>query len=153
MFERIIGYTNNKRMELSDMLAVSFRDIGLYSKAYKYFFKSKNVEQICLCMKNVMQTGYTSEQDLFVARACIEMLIKSPDLAKTRALREHFRNSVAQTAILTFVDFLIEAIECNEFELVKQMANVDYAAELKRDHGLYEKVNTICEKFFEKSIK
>ena len=43
------------------MLAVSFRDVGLYTKAYKYFFKSRNVEQICLCMKNVMQTGYASE--------------------------------------------------------------------------------------------
>ncbi len=81
------------------------------------------------------------------------MLIKSPDLAKTRGLREHFRSSVAQTAMLTFVDFLIEAIECEEFELVKQMANVDYAAELKRDHAIYEKVNTICEKYFERTIK
>ena len=61
MFERIIGHTNNKRSELSDMLAVSFRDVGLFTKAYKYFFKSRNVEQICLCMKNVMQTGYASE--------------------------------------------------------------------------------------------
>jgi len=26
IFERIIGHTNNKRWELSDMLAVSFRD-------------------------------------------------------------------------------------------------------------------------------
>ena len=33
------------------------------------------------------------------------------------------------------------------------MANVDYADELKRDKTLYEKVNTISEKYFEKPIK
>ena len=44
LFERIIGHTNNRRYELSDMLAVSFRDMGVYSRAYKYFFKARNVE-------------------------------------------------------------------------------------------------------------
>jgi hypothetical protein len=153
VFERIIGHTNNKRQEISDMLAVSLRDRGLYTKAYKFFFKSRNAEQIIICMEKVMQIGYESEQDLFVARACLEMLIKSTEIEKTRVLREHFRSSVPQTPILTFVDFLLEAIECEEFELVKQMANVDYAAELKRDHSIYEKVNTICEKYFKTTIK
>ena len=93
------------------MLAVSFRDRGLYTKAYKYFFKSRNAEQIIVCMEKVMQTGYASEQDLFVARACLEMLIKTTEIEKTRTLREHFRNSVPQTPLLTFLDFLLEAIE------------------------------------------
>ena len=114
VFERIIGHTNNKRWELADQLAASFRDMGLYSRAYKYFFKARNVEQICLSMEQVMQTGYESEQDLFVARACIEMLIKSTELTKARSLREHFR-SQRQTPILTFIDTLIECIECQEF--------------------------------------
>ena len=90
IFERIIGHTNNKRWEVSDMLAVSFRDSGLHSRAYKYFFKSRNVEQICLSMEHVMREGYASEQDLFVARACFEMLIKSTEIEKTRAIRAHF---------------------------------------------------------------
>lgn len=81
------------------------------------------------------------------------MLIKSQEVAKTRTLREHFRDKVAQTPLLTFVDFLIEAIELQEFELIKQMANQDYAAELKRDSSLYEKVNTITEKYFSQGIK
>ena len=54
MFERIIGHTNNRRWEVSDMLAVSLKGIGLHSRAYKYFFKSRNVEQICACMEVVM---------------------------------------------------------------------------------------------------
>ena len=93
VFERIIGHTNNKRFELSDMLGVSFRDTGLHSKAYKYFFKSRNVEQICSCMTQVMQSGYASEQDLFVARACVEMLLKSQEIEKTRAIRNHFKST------------------------------------------------------------
>lgn len=33
------------------------------------------------------------------------------------------------------------------------MANVDYTSELKRDPGMYDKVNAICEKYFQQSIK
>ena len=87
-----------------------------------------------------------------MVRACLEMLIKSTDLAKTRAIRNHF-SGMANSQLLNFLDFLIECIELEEFEMVKQMANQDYAAELKRDPSLYEKVNTICEKYFEESIK
>ena len=118
MFERIIGHTNNRRQELADILAVSYREMGLYTRAYKYFFKSRNADQVCICMENVMQTGYASEQDLFVARACIEMLIKSTELEKTRKIRAHFA-SQPETPILNFVDMLIECIELGEFDLVK----------------------------------
>lgn len=60
----------------------------------------------------------------------------------------------ADSPILNFVDFLIEAIELGEFEMVKQMANNDYKAALKRDSSLYEKVNQICMKKFDgKTIK
>ena len=152
VFERIIGHTNNRRWELAEMLGCSYRDQGLYSRAYKQFFKARNEDQICVCMENVMQTGYASEQDLFVARACIEMLIKSTEVEKTRKIRAHFA-SQPQTPILNFVDMLIECIELDEFELVKQMANEDYAAELRRDPSLYEKVNAVCEKHFESTIK
>ena len=84
IFERIIGHTNNRKPRLAEILAISYREMGLHSRAYKYFFKSRNVEQIAKSMQVIMATGYASEQDLFVARACIEMLIKSPELAKTR---------------------------------------------------------------------
>ena len=33
------------------------------------------------------------------------------------------------------------------------MATVDYAMELKRAGSFYEKVNTICEKYFDQGIK
>lgn len=91
VFERIIGHTNNKRWELAELLAASYRDSGLHSRAYKFFFKARNVEQACRSMQVIMQTGYASEQDLFVARACLEMLIKSTEVSKTRAIRKFFR--------------------------------------------------------------
>ena len=94
-----------------------------------------------------MGAGYESEKDLFVARACLDMMIKSQDLEKTRAIRDHFR-SLPESVVLNFVDFVTECVELKEFEMIKQMANVDYAEELKRDRSLYEKVNTITEKYF-----
>ena len=99
-----------------------------------------------------MREGYASEQDLFIARACFDMLIKSTELEKTRAIRNNFKNA-PQTQILTFVDFMIECIECEEFELIKQMATVDYVVELRRAPSFYEKVNAICEKYFDQGIK
>ena len=126
--------------------------MGLYTRAYKNYFKARNEDQVCICMENVMRTGYASEQDLFVARACVEMLIKSTDVAKTRKIRSYFA-SQPQTPILNFIDVLIECIEMDEFELVKQMANEDYAQELRRDPNMYEKVNAVCEKHFQTSIK
>ena len=80
------------------------------------------------------------------------MLIKSTELDKTRAIRAHF-SGTPQTLILTFLDFLIECIECEEFETIKQMADVDYRVELKREPSFYEKVNAICEKYFNQGIK
>jgi hypothetical protein len=101
--------------------------------------------------------GYQSEQDLFVARACLDMLLRSSELSKTRAIREHFSDvkdsSGAESPLLQFVEFLIEAIELEEFGLVNQMANQDFKKVLERDPALYDKVDTICRKYFEKSIK
>ena len=48
---------------------------------------------------------------------------------------------------MNFVDFLIEALALQEFGLIKQMATKDYQKELNRDPSLFEKVNTICEKY------
>jgi len=152
VFERIVGHTNNKRWEIAELLGSSYRDAGLHSRAYKYFFKARNVAEVCRAMEAVMATGYASEQDLFVARACLEMLIKSQEIGKTRALRQYFKGQ-PQTPILNFIDTLIECLELEEFGLIKQMANVDYASELRRDGSLYEKVNTITEKYFDQPIK
>ena len=154
VFERIIGHSNNKRQEIAQKLADSYKNEGIYSKAYKYYFKSRNETEICNCLEKIIEYGYDSEKDLFIARACLDMLIKSKDLDKTRAIRNHFRTSVGNSALLNFIDFLIEALGLQEFGLIKQMATKDYEKELSRDSSLFEKVNTICEKYFSgQSIK
>lgn len=61
VFERIIGHTNNKRWELANILADSYYEMGLHSRAYKYYFKARNVEKVCQSMEVIMQTGYASE--------------------------------------------------------------------------------------------
>ena len=89
LLERIIGMTNNARPEISDLLGHSYSQSGLYSKAYKCFFKARNVEHICLCLEKVMGAGYESERDLFVVRAILDMLIKS-GLEKSGQILQYF---------------------------------------------------------------
>jgi hypothetical protein len=85
------------------------------------------------------------------------MLLRSNDLTKTRAILAHFSNvkdnSGAESPLLQFVEFLIEAIDIGEFGLVNTMANTDFKKALERDPALFDKVDTICRKFFNKSIK
>ena len=65
-----------------------------------------------------MQTGYESEKDLFVARACLDMLIKSKEVENTRKLRQHFA-ALPESVVLNFVDLVIECVDCGEYELLK----------------------------------
>eukprot|EP00352_Strombidinopsis_acuminata_P004939 CAMPEP_0176374490 /NCGR_PEP_ID=MMETSP0126-20121128/26792_1 /TAXON_ID=141414 ORGANISM="Strombidinopsis acuminatum, Strain SPMC142" /NCGR_SAMPLE_ID=MMETSP0126 /ASSEMBLY_ACC=CAM_ASM_000229 /LENGTH=111 /DNA_ID=CAMNT_0017735083 /DNA_START=143 /DNA_END=478 /DNA_ORIENTATION=- len=53
--ERIIGFSNNKEMKLSYLLAKSFEDEGLYSKAYKFYVKCKDENRMMYCMDQVIK--------------------------------------------------------------------------------------------------
>jgi hypothetical protein len=158
VLNRIISHTNNKRPEISGFLATTYKDQGFVSGAYKNFFKCRKEQEIIKMLELTMPSGYQSEQDLFVTRACLDMLLRSKDLAKTRAIRENFSgvkdSSGAPSPLLNFLDFLIEAIDLGEFDLVNQMANQDFKQALARDYVLYDKVDTICKKYFDgRSIK
>ena len=85
--ERIVDFTKNARPEIARNLGISFKEQGLHSRAYKFFFKARDEAEVIKCMEQVMQAGYESEQDLFVARACLDMLQRSPDISKARAIR------------------------------------------------------------------
>jgi hypothetical protein len=134
---------------LSDKLAASFKESGIYSKAYKYFFKSRNEKEVCECMDKIMQSGYESEIDLFVVRAALDMMLKSNSLEKATYIRDHFAERLGESDLVNFYDFLMAAVQLGELDMIRQMANVDYAAVLKRDPSLYEKVNAVCEKNFQ----
>ena len=150
--ERIVDFTKNTRPEIARNLGDSFKEQGLHSRAYKFYFKARDEGEIIKCMEHVMQAGYESEQDLFVARACLDMLQRTTDLSKARAIRQHFKNVTgpdgSPSPILSFLEFLFEAVELGEFEMVEQMANQDYKAAVSADPALYEKVNQICLKYF-----
>lgn len=83
-----------------------------------------------------------------MARAVLDMLIKS-NLEKSGQILQYFSNRVPQTPLLFFVQFFMEAVKMRDLELIKRMANTDFAKILQRDPSLYEKVNAIVEKNFE----
>lgn len=157
VLERIIAHTNNKRPEIAHYLAATYKEEGDLSGAYKNFFKARDEKEVISCLEKAMIHGYQSEQDLFVARACLDMLLRSTELDKTRAVRNHFSDvkdtSGAESPLLQFVDFLIEALELKEFGLINQMANQDFKKALDRDPALFEKVDTVCRKYLNQSIK
>lgn len=99
-----------------------------------------------------MTTGYDSERDLFVTRACLDMLIKSPDTTKAKAVMDYFRDTIADSPLLNFLELFIECIEMGEADMIKLLVSGEaYEAELKRDPSIYEKINTIYEKKFKGS--
>ena len=103
-------------------MAESFKNQGLFTRAYKFYFRARNEIEVIGCMEKVMKAGYESEQDLFVARACIDMLQRSKEISKAKAIRDHFKEikdaDGAPSPILNFVDFLIVGIEYEEIELI-----------------------------------
>jgi hypothetical protein len=88
ILERIAGYVKFRLPEISDLLAKSLMEDGMYSKAYMFFFKCKNEKQIVECMRTVMKRGNTGEADLFVARACFDMLSRDNDIQKAMYIKK-----------------------------------------------------------------
>lgn len=89
MLQRIIAQTENARPEIAEMLAESYEAQKIYSEAYRYYFKARNPEKICLCMNEVAKEAYESELDMFYARACVDMLIRDAEIKKTRYILKH----------------------------------------------------------------
>ena len=50
--------------------------------------------------------------------------------------------------MLHVVEFAIEALRENDFEFIKQIATVDYTLALKRDSQIYDKIDLVCQKYF-----
>ena len=55
---------------------------------------------------------------MFIARACLDMLIRSTDISKARAIRDHFRGTVDGTPLLNFLDFFMECLVIKEIGLI-----------------------------------
>ena len=70
---------------------------------------------------------------MFVARACFDMLIRSEDLTKTDYIVGQFRDELGSSLLLHAVEFVIEGLRTGDFEFIKKLAMIDYAAALQRD--------------------
>jgi hypothetical protein len=135
------------------MLAASFEQQGVFSNAYRYYFKATNEKKILTCLIKVAEEGYESELDLFFTRACIDMMLRTTDLKKTKFLLEHAKQVCGSSPLIHMVEWVTECIMAEDFELVKKMILEDYAAVLKRDPTLVDKLDKICVKAFGESIK
>jgi hypothetical protein len=49
----------------------------LYSKAYSFYLRANDLKSAIKAIKEVMKSGYKGEQEMFVARLCFEVLIRS----------------------------------------------------------------------------
>ena len=88
--ERINGHVGTRRPEIPESFANSLIGQGFLARAYKYFFKSRNERAIVECLKNVIKAGYESEQDLFIVRACLDMMTRSNNVEKVLYIRNSF---------------------------------------------------------------
>ena len=61
---------------------------------------------------------------------------------------ESAQQSVGSTPILNFVQFLLVGIQEGNYEFIKKLVLQDYAAVLKRDGLLFDKIDKICERAF-----
>jgi len=152
LLERVIAHTNNKRPEIADMLAASYEQLGIFSNAYRYYFKAVNEKKVLVCLLKVAQEGYETELDLFFTRACLDMLLRSTDLKKVRYLHDNAKSHCGASPLLNFVEWLIECIEAKDFELAKKMIE-DYATVLRRDVAFEGKLDAVCQRAFGQSIK
>ena len=65
---------------------------------------------------------------MFVVRACLDMLIRSEDLTKTDDLLGQFKVELGSSPLIHAVEFIIEGLRAGDFEFIKKLAMVDYAA-------------------------
>lgn len=84
---------------------------------------------------------------MFVARACLDMLIRSEDLSKTDYILSQFKAHSGPSPLLHAIEFIIEGLRTNDFEFIKKIAMIDYAPAFKRDSQLIDKIDTICQKY------
>lgn len=68
-----------------------------------------------------MSWGYMGEQDLFFARAVLEMLCREDSLHLPRKLKKKLHEEFPhiKSSILNYLDILMDAIEISDLELAK----------------------------------
>ena len=89
---------------------------------------------------------------MFVARACIDMLLRSEDFGKAEYILNSFRQQLGSTPLLNLVELLIDGLRANDFEFIKKMVTVDYLPSVRRDGLLFDKIDKVCLKYLDQSF-
>jgi hypothetical protein len=77
----------------------------------------RDVEYIAKSLNEVIKQGYErTEADLFVARAQLELMSRTDNLALPRRLRREYYSAM-KSPILNFVDMLPDVIEMKDYAL------------------------------------
>lgn len=111
-----------------------------------------------------MKQGYLSEYDLFVARLCLEVIIRNKNdkqgLVHAEKVVKHFKDDksfgkdvIRESPLLNFITLIIEVIKDGNFDLFKMILNI-YGKQLNRDPQFREYLDRIAKYYFDgKTIK
>ena len=107
------------------------------------------------CIKEVMKNGYHSEKDLFVARLCLEILIRFRNEQKcgdkVKLIQGVFCNGdpdIKNSPLMNFITLIIESIQVQDFEFYKMMIN-HYKPQVDRDPKLVEYLDRVAKYYFD----
>jgi len=132
-------------------------DQTLFSKAYTFFLRANEIENAIVAIREVMLTGYKNEQDLFVARLCLEVLIRNYKdqqraLSTVNTVLAAFPEQ-ASSPFVTFVQMICEVINLGgDGDDFKQVVNL-YKPQLSRDRSCIEYIDRIAKYFFNSTVK
>ena len=78
--------------------------------------------KIILTIKEVLKFGYRSEEDLFVVRACLELLSRESTTDNARKLYETYPFEEEKSSLMrNFMTLLLDAMEVKDFNFFKEV--------------------------------
>jgi len=94
----------------------------IFTKAYLYYLRSRDVPKIILTIKEVSKFGYKSEEDLFVTRACLELLSRENTIENARKLHESYPYEQEKPTLMrNFMSLLLDGMEVKDFNFFKEV--------------------------------
>ncbi|TNV76589.1 hypothetical protein FGO68_gene17048 [Halteria grandinella] len=147
-FDRVIEYTRNANHDIPRMLAHRQFSQGKFSTAHINFLLCRDVDFIAKSLVEVMKQGYgEAEQDLFLARAMLELISRTEQFSLAIKLRKDYFPQV-RSPIVNFVEMLPEIIQMKDFGLLKEIIG-KYENEIKRDPVFMTILDKVAQKYFD----
>ena len=146
------------------MISQLYEKEEIFSKAYTYSLRAKDVQSAVTQIQKVMKNSYHSEQDLFIFRLCLEVIIRlKEDLVgvnKVQGILDHFINQknlyghdvIEKSPLINLIKMIVEVLKIRDFELYKKLLNM-YGHCLERDAYFREYLDKIAQLYFGATIK